>query len=185
MPTWLIKFIGILLLEYKNIRETTPDVQSPCKILICNFKIYGVHLLLASGKICTGQYKCTSQVMDLGEAHDLVITKASEKQKCSDKYKHFFFSCPLFAWLFHAISKTVPHLLIWRRLVCDAEVKAKEFPGTLLVEHNVLGTNVAVDHLDRVVQECQSLTHLSTQNTNERAPHSPDNTMQHRQLTIL
>lgn len=70
MPPWLIKFFDIRLFEYKNIRETTPTVQSPCKIPICNFRIYGVHLLLASGKICSGQYNYTSQVVDLGETHD-------------------------------------------------------------------------------------------------------------------
>ena len=46
-------------------------------------------------------------------------------------------------------------------MVGNREIKPEQLPGALLVKHNVLGTNVAMDDLDRVVQESESLTHLS------------------------
>lgn len=51
------------------------------------------------------------------------------------------------------------------RLVCgclveDTEIEAKEFPCPLVVQYNILRTEVPVDYFDRVVQECQAFTQL-------------------------
>ena len=50
--------------------------------------------------------------------------------------------------------------LIGRGAVGDAEVEAEDLPGALVVQDDALGAEVAVQHLDAVVQEVQTLAQL-------------------------
>ena len=50
--------------------------------------------------------------------------------------------------------------LVGRGAVGDAEVEAEDLPGALVVQDDALGAEVAVQHLDAVVQEVQTLAQL-------------------------
>ena len=47
--------------------------------------------------------------------------------------------------------------LIRRSAVGDAEVEAEDLPCALVVQDDALGAEVAVQHLDAIVQEVQAL----------------------------
>ena len=50
--------------------------------------------------------------------------------------------------------------LVGRSAVSDAEVEPEDLPGALVVQDDALGAEVAVQHLDTVVQEVQALAQL-------------------------
>lgn len=68
------------------------------------------------------------------------------------------------SWRFIWSSKTASptHLSIWRVCGWDAEVKAHNLPGAALVEDNVFGTQVPMDHFHATVEERQALRDLKT-----------------------
>ena len=57
------------------------------------------------------------------------------------------------------INKTY---LIGGCAVGDAEVESEDLPGALVVQDDALGAEVAMEHLDAVVQEVQTLAQLQT-----------------------
>ncbi len=50
--------------------------------------------------------------------------------------------------------------LVGRRRVGDAEVEPEDLPGALVIQHDALWGEVAVEHLDAVVQEVQPFAQL-------------------------